>query len=138
MPNEKLYCFTCKRWIPPVWWERHMASIRHRNCVLGIPPPPFTRKTSQPDDDDEPDALDPDAKLPGPSVVYGCPRRRMGGTGDGRMHCPDHERYARPGRPTDRAEALDPNPWANDDQNAPERPLARLARERREARGDHG
>ena len=73
MPSEKLYCFTCKRWIPPVWWERHMASIRHRNCVLGIPPPAFNRKTDQPADDaDDADALDaPDTR----ARCGGCARR---------------------------------------------------------------
>ena len=56
MTSEKLYCFTCKRWITAVWWERHMASTRHRNRVLGIPPPPFTWKKVKTDDDDEPEA----------------------------------------------------------------------------------
>ena len=55
MPREQLYCFTCKRWIPPAWLVRHMASERHRNCVLGIPPPPFTWKKGKTDDEDEPE-----------------------------------------------------------------------------------
>ena len=55
MPNEKLYCFTCKRWISPGWWERHMASERHRNCVLGIPPPAYSWKTGKPADEDQPE-----------------------------------------------------------------------------------
>ena len=73
MPNEKLYCFTCKRWIPPVWWERHIASTRHRNRILGIPPPPFTWKTGKPadalDKADEADAPDTRAQC------GGCSRR---------------------------------------------------------------
>ena len=53
-----------------------MASIRHRNCVLGIPPPPFTWKTGKPadpldkaDEADEADAPDTRAQC------GGCSRR---------------------------------------------------------------
>ena len=57
----KVYCFTCKRWIPHVWWDRHMASLRHRNCILGIPPPPYSWRTGQPADAPaEADALEED------------------------------------------------------------------------------
>ena len=133
----RVYCFTCKKEIHPSWWTRHMTSVGHVRRALGDPPPFVQPKTGQPADD-EPN--EPTSKPPGPCVVHDCENRRMGGTGDGRMHCPDHQHYARPalpGRPTDRAEALEPAPTAIDAQDAPERPLARLARERREARGDH-
>ena len=65
--SEKRYCWTCKRSIAPVWWERHMASLRHLRCVLEGPPPASgstgkTRKGAGPldagdaaDDADEPD-----------------------------------------------------------------------------------
>ena len=77
--TEKTYCFTCKRWIPPVWWERHMASTRHRNCVLGIPRPPFTWKTGKPADPldkaDEADPLDKADEADTRSQCGGCSRR---------------------------------------------------------------
>ena len=159
MTSEKLYCFTCKRWITAVWWERHMASTRHRNRVLGIPPPPFTWKKVKTDDDDEPEAPypghhavterfcnpnvsnDPPANPPGPCMVYGCEHRRMGGSGHGRMHCPGHQQWARLepfSGPTARADAREPTPSPEDDQNAPERPIARLLREREKARARNG
>ena len=135
-----------------------MASERHRNCVLGIPPPPFTWKKGKTDDDD-PDAPDPDqdavaerfsrpnfsnnspAKTLGPCVVDNCEHRRMGEMGPGRMHCLGHQAFARP-EPfsglTARAEARDPTPFPSDDENEPESPIARAACERRKARVRNG
>ena len=82
--NEKTYCWTCKRWIAPVWWERHMASLRHLRCVLEGPPAfsGSTRETRQcagplddgdePDEPDEPDEADnPDTR----AQCGGCSRR---------------------------------------------------------------
>ena len=108
MTSEKLYCFTCERWIPPVWWERHMASIRHRNCVLGIPPPPFTWKISQPDDDDEPDALDePDTR----AQCGGCSRRITPGS---EYHRDDGKAYHNNCVPLTTTRPLNPLPTAQD------------------------
>ena len=58
-----------------------MASTRHRNCILGIPPPPFTWKTGKPADPldkaDEADEADaPDTR----SQCGGCSRRITSGS----------------------------------------------------------
>ena len=36
--TEKTYCWTCKRWITPARWERHMASLNHLRAALEGPP----------------------------------------------------------------------------------------------------
>ena len=120
----KVYCFTCKKEVHPSWWLRHMKSIGHVRRALGDPHP-FVHPTPKPT---------------GPCVFGNCENWRIGGIGDERMHCQEHQcsaRPAHPGRLTARADAQDPIPTANDDEKEPERPLARLARRRGEARGDH-
>ena len=75
---EKRYCWTCKRSIAPVWWERHITSVGHVRRALGDPPPfvhPKTRQTAGPlDDGDNPDAPDPRARC------AGCSRRITAGS----------------------------------------------------------
>ena len=80
---EKTYCWTCKRWITPARWERHMASLRHLRCVLEGPPSSSgsTRETRQCagplDDGDEPDEPDnPDTR----ARCGGCSRRITAGS----------------------------------------------------------
>ena len=159
--TEKTYCFTSKRWIPPVWWERHIASKRHLNCVLGIPPPPFTWKTDKPAD-----PLDKADEADTRSQCGGCSKRITPGSEYWRDNGLAYHNNCvplvttRPLNPTQMAQAAphqggkllagvgvhlgagkgekDPSlAPASDDYGKPERPLARLARERKEVRERH-
>ena len=84
---EKRYCWTCKRLITPVWWERHMGSLWHLRCVLEGPPPTSgstreTRKGASPlndDDDDDDDEADDGDKPDTRSQCGGCSRRITSG-----------------------------------------------------------
>ena len=49
--NDKRYCWTCRRWIPPAWWERHTSSLNHLRAALEGPPSTgSTGKTRRPAD----------------------------------------------------------------------------------------
>ena len=134
-------------------------TIDHVRTAHGDPPP-FVRSTPpQPADNDADEdsapvtsSDEPKAKPLGPFVVGHCERQSIGGTVHGWMHCEEQQHFARPNPPgSPKARESDPNPTpiATDDEDAvstprddvqdePERPISRLARERREARACHG
>ena len=150
MTNEvRVWCFTCRVSITPARLARHQRSIGHVRRALGDPPPfvkPKARDAGGLESEDagrHADELhaEPPANPPGPCVVGGCPNPRQGGTGHARMHCPDHQAFARPepfSYATARAAAPDPAPCPADGENGQEGPIARAARARREARARHG
>ena len=160
--TEKTYCWTCKRSLTPARWERHIQSIGHVRRALGDPPPFVQPKTGQPSA--EADVLEEDDTR---TQCGGCSRRITPGSeywhDDG---CAYHNgcvplATTRPMNPAQTAQAAPqqtstlvagigvqlgtgtgeeapPCAPASDDQGKPERPLARLARERREARARNG
>ena len=104
------YCFTCKVWITLPRWDRHIVSLGHLRRAEGHPAPfvrhPLIARELESEDggedvedagshDDELPAVPP-ANRPAPCVVYGCPNPRQGGTGHARMHCEEHQQWARP------------------------------------------
>ena len=156
--QDAKYCWTCKRSIAPSHWGRQQNSAAHGRRVLGIPHPDERPVKTQ--------HGNPVAEADTQPQCGGCSQRIKPGHAYWRDDgCAYHNgcvplATTRPLDPTQTAQAAPqqastlvaevrvqlgagkgeeapyPTP-ASDDQGKPERPLARLARERREARDRH-
>ena len=158
----EVYCWTCRKTLTAPRWERHIQSIGHVRRALGDPPPFVQPKMGQP----AAEAAEPD-EADTPTPCAGCSRRITPGAEYWRDNGLAFHNgcvplaTTRPLDPTQTAQAAPqqdstlvagvgvqlgagtgeeaPSPTqANDDQGKPEHPLARLARDRREARARNG
>ena len=156
--TAKAYCPTCRRSISSAWWARHLTSIGHVRRAHGDPPPYYRPAPSQPDvgDSEKPDNDDvladvdapaTPAKPLGPCISGTCENRRIGGTGPQRLYFPNHAYFARPNPPTGSEPAAYLDSTAADahadeedastvenGEEAKKRPIARVLREREEAK----
>ena len=85
--TSKAYCWTCKRELPPTWWDRHIVSLRHLRRAQGHPPPFVTPKDrdareleSEDGSEDVEDAGSHDDELPAAPPAHAAqqlPRTRL-------------------------------------------------------------